>query len=469
MRGAIDSPAPMIERIDRDTARRWTRPIPTPADGQRDKVALSGWGRFPRSACRLFAPASENDLSSLLAAHPTLIARGNGRAYGDAALNPAATVAMRHFERILAFDEATGLVVCEAGALLSDIIAAVLPRGWFPPVIPGTKHVSVGGMVAADVHGKNHPHAGSFAHHVCWIEVMIGDGTVMRCSPMERLELFEATLGGMGLTGIVLRVAFALMRIESFLMVEQTIRCADLAATFAAFEANRDTPYAVAWLDCLSRDRPGRSLVQLGRHAPSGPQPLLEDRQARTLRVPPGFPGFLANRTVVAALSGLRFSWAREGTKLVPLDRFFFPLDAVADLNRLYGRRGLVQYQFALPGETALSGIDAILRRIAQAGQAPLLAVLKRFGPGRGMMSFPLPGYTLAIDFAATREAIELLATLDNGVIDAGGRVYLAKDAISAPAQIARSYPGLAAFRAVRERIDPRGRFSSLLSRRLEL
>jgi len=434
-------------------------------------VALSGWGRFPRASCRLYAPASEGELGALVAGQPSLIARGNGRAYGDAALNPAATVAMRRFNRILSFDEREGLIVCEGGALLSDVIAVALPSGWFPPVVPGTKHVSVGGMVAADIHGKNHPRAGSFARHVRALDMMLGDGTIVRCSPSERPALFEATLGGMGLTGIVIRATFALARVESALMTERTIRCDDLEATFGAFEENRDATYAVAWIDCLSHEGSRRSLVQLGEHAAGDDTGVLRPGPLprRAIRVPPGVPAFLLNRTSVAALNAWRFARARVGERLVPLDRFFFPLDAIADWNRLYGRRGLLQYQVALAEDAAPTGIRAILDRLSKAGLPPFLAVLKRFGPGRGMLSFPMPGYTLALDFAATREAVSGLAELDPMIAEFGGRLYLAKDALSTPASIASSYPGLAAFSAVRDGADPRGRFSSLLSRRLGL
>ena len=433
-------------------------------------VELSGWGRYPRAACRIHEPRTEDDLRSLLAGTDTLIARGNGNAYGDAALNPAATASILGFDRILSFDEGEGLLACEAGALLSAVIARTLPRGWLPPVLPGTQHASIGGMVAADVHGKNHPHAGSFARHVGWLDVMVGDGTVVRCSPVENQELFEATLGGMGLTGIVLRVAFRLMRIESELMLERTIRCVDIEETLAAFDAHSDATYAVAWIDCLSQRKRGRSLVTVGEHAPADRTEALRGApRNRRMHVPAGVPSFLLHRAIVSAFNDWRFSRASEGPTRVPFEAFFFPLDRLRGWNRLYGERGLVQYQFAVPAAAADSAIGAVFRWIGGSAQPPFLAVLKRLGPGRKMLSFPMPGYTLALDFPATRETVAMLGELDRAIVDLGGRVYLAKDAISTLALIAASYPDLARFSAVRDAADPRRRFSSLLSRRLGL
>jgi decaprenylphospho-beta-D-ribofuranose 2-oxidase len=436
---------------------------------QRGRVQLSGWGRFPRVPCQVVEPGSEQDVRLLVDRAPSLIARGNGRAYGDAALNPENTVLMTRFKRILSFDDATGSIVCEAGVRLSDILSAALPYGWLPHVMPGTKHVTVGGMVAADVHGKNHVQAGSFAHHVAWLDLMIGDGSVVRCSTTDDPELFEATLGGMGLTGVVLRAAFALRRIESDLIEVETVRCEDLDSTLAVFETNAGASYAVAWVDLLSRRKRGRSVLQFGEHDRTPPVRSFAVPSGHELKVPiPSvFSSSLVGRAAMRALNAWRYSQARVGASVMPLNRFFFPLDGIADWNRLYGGRGLVQYQFVLPGEVAGAGLNAIAGKLAKHDAAPLLAVLKRFGPGRGMLSFPMQGYTLAMDFPATRKTIDLLVTLDGMVTDLGGRTYLAKDAISGPERIAQSYPELPHFRAVRKRVDPLGRFSSLLSRRL--
>jgi FAD/FMN-containing dehydrogenase len=402
------------------------------------------------------------------------IARGNGRAYGDAALNPEGTILTRRFNRFINFNQASGLLVCEAGTLLSDILSVFTPRGWFVPVTPGTKHVTIGGMVAADVHGKNHCHAGSFARHVSWIEVMIADGSIVRCSPVEHTELFEATLGGMGLTGVILRVAFTLIPIETEFMIQKTTRTSSLAAAIEILEAHGEATYSVAWVDCFARGHQmGRSVVTLADHASNAEhsevhQPSPRPR-SRTLSVPFNLPSSTLNRLTVSAFNAVYFALAPQGRRLVPIDRFFYPLDSLDGWNRMYGKRGFLQYQFVLPLEARLAGMTDIMRRMAEHGTSPFLAVLKRFGRGRGMLSFPIEGYTLALDFPATARTFDLLLSLDPIVADYGGRVYFAKDARTNRKYILSSYPDLAAFSAVRASVDPQGKMSSLLSRRLGL
>ena len=437
-------------------------------------VELSGWGRFPRVACNVFEPTSEPNLRGGLRDIPSIIARGNGRAYGDAALNPEGTILTRRFNRFIAFDETSGLLACEAGILLSEVLEVFVPRGWFVPVTPGTKHVTVGGMVAADVHGKNHHHAGSFARYVCWIDVMIADGTTVRCSSSQNAELFEATLGGMGLTGIILRVAFTLVRIETEFVVQHAIATSSLAEAIEVMQAHVGAAYSVAWIDCLARGkRMGRSVVMLADHArradlPEGDQKSLRPR-SRTISIPIDLPAFALNRLTVSVFNRLYFTRASSRPKLVPIARFFYPLDRVEGWNRIYGKRGFVQYQFVLPASTSLVGMNEVFKRMAEHGTAPFLAVLKRFGAGRGMLSFPIEGYTLALDFPATAQTFDLLRDLDPVVSDHGGRIYLAKDARSDSKHILTQYPGLADFAEVRAKVDPQGRVSSLLSRRLGL
>ena len=230
-------------------------------------MILSGWGRFPRADCRILVPRDSADVEKSIRSELSLIARGNGRAYGDAALNPRATLLMRGLDRLIDFDPSTGLLICEAGTLLADIVALFVPRGWFPPVTPGTKYVTVGGMVAADIHGKNHHIAGSFGRHLVWIDLALADGRILRCSQHEHAELFTATIGGMGLTGVIIRVAFPLARIETDLIRQTTIKAVNLQEVMIHFEEKAGATYSVAWTDCLaSGDRLGRSLIFLGEH-----------------------------------------------------------------------------------------------------------------------------------------------------------------------------------------------------------
>jgi decaprenylphospho-beta-D-ribofuranose 2-oxidase len=435
---------------------------------------LSGWGRFPRLDCRVIAPFDGEAARAAIAAEPSLIAFGNGRAYGDAALNPAATLAMHGTAGVEAFDPATGQLIARAGTLLADLIADFVPRGWFSPVTPGTRFVTLGGMIAADVHGKNHHLAGTFGAHLDWLDLALADGRVLRCSSGAHADLFAATCGGMGLTGVILRAAFRMIPIETRLIRRETLRAPGLDAVMELFEASRDWTYSVAWIDCLSGGAArGRALLSRGEHAraaevaapPPPPRP-------RAWRVPVDFPGFALNRWSVRAFNALYYRAGRPGTAFVDLEPFFYPLDALHEWNRIYGRSGLFQYQCVLPLAASRAGLEALLRRIAASGAGSFLTVLKRFGntPAAcpGLLSFPMEGYTLALDFRATAPNLRLAQELDAIVADHGGRLYLAKDARMPPGML-RFYPGLERFRAVRAAVDPAEKFASAQSRRLGL
>jgi FAD/FMN-containing dehydrogenase len=412
------------------------------------------------------------DIQAIIAANGSLIARGNGRAYGDPALNPAATLSMLRHRGVLEFDRVAGRISCEAGLLLADLLDIVIPAGWFVPVTPGTKFVSVGGMVAADVHGKNHHRAGCFGDHVDSIALALADGSVVQCSPGENAELWAATRGGMGLTGVILSVTFRLIPIETSFIRQQTLRAPNLAEAMALFEASAAATYSVAWIDCLARGAAlGRSLVYLGEHARAEDVPGTTPAaiRGRARRVPFDLPGFVLNRWSVRAFNAVYFRRGRPGHAIVDYDSYFYPLDALLDWNRIYGRAGFVQFQCVLPKAASARGLTALLGRIAGAGAGSFLAVLKLFGAQEGLLSFPIEGFTLALDFAATPANFALLATLDDIVADHGGRIYLAKDARTTAALLRRFYPRLPEFETIRARYDPTGKFASLQSRRLDL
>lgn len=440
-------------------------------------ASLAGWGRFPVRDCTVWQPTTSQGLHEVLTPLPASIARGNGRSYGDASLNPDATINVLRLDRLIAFDEATGVLTCEAGVLLSDIVAAFVPRGWFPPVTPGTQMVTIGGMIASDVHGKNHHVAGSFCDHVDWLDLDLGDGHVLRCSPFENAELFAATCSGMGLTGVIVRAAFRMLKIESAYIRQRTVRAANLEQALAVFEQSQCATYSVAWIDCLATGKAlGRSAILLGEHAKAAEldvhlrnEPL--HRPARKPKsVPVDFPGFALSGFNVRLFNQFYYAMQRPGDALVGLDPYFYPLDALSDWNRIYGRRGFLQYQCVLPLATSESGMRRLLEAISAAGAGSFLAVLKRMGPASfGMLSFPMEGYTLALDFPATLANLALLETLDSITADHGGRVYLTKDARVSPQMFAQGYPRLSEFRDIRARYRLDQRFSSLLSQRLGL
>ena len=440
-------------------------------------MRLTGWGRYPAHETDFTSPDTEAELARALQSGET-IARGNGRAYGDSAIGPGRTVGMRGFHHMLSFDDRTGVLVAEAGVLLSDIIATFLPRGWFPAVTPGTKFVTLGGMIAADVHGKNHHKDGSMAGCVQWVDVMDQHGQVRRCSRTQNADLFAWIPGAMGLTGVIVRAAIKLRPVATGWINQTTIPAPNLKSAMIIFEGAQDFTYSVAWIDCLQSGRAmGRSLVMLGEHALPDHLTFRERRDPfaqkpkRQKRLPFDAPDFMLSGPVVRAFNSLYY-WKgsrNAGTSLVDWDTYFYPLDAILEWNRAYGRRGFVQFQCALPLESSEAGLGALLRAISKAGSGSFLAVLKRFGAQGGSFSFPMPGYTLALDFPANPANLALLHELDAITIDHGGRFYLAKDARMTADVLRQSDKRVPDFIATRAALQTDRAFRSAQSERLSL
>lgn len=432
-------------------------------------MMLSGWGRYPVIDSELTTPRSLQSIAQHITQDQPVIARGNARSYGDSALASSmiSTLACDHF---IAFDEATGLLTCEAGVLLSDIIAAFLPRGWFLSVTPGTKLITVGGAIASDVHGKNHHNMGCFSACVESFQLLLADQSVLTCSRTDNSELFHATCGGMGLTGIVLTASFYLKRVASSHIHQTTIKTHHLADTLAAFERYANETYSVAWIDCLAQgDQLGRSLLMVGDFAQNhdcayspktGPS------------VPFDFPNFALNTWSVKAFNALYYGKVAGGVsqQQVSVDQFFYPLDAIGQWNRIYGKQGFVQYQFILPKANSEEGLSEILQRISESGMGSFLAVLKLYGAQNdNWLSFPLEGYSLALDFKIQDGLFTLLDELDLLVLHYGGRIYLAKDARMSQAVFEQGYPKVEAFRQLRQDLGADKVFQSHQSQRLGL
>lgn len=441
-------------------------------------MMLSGWGRFPVIyAPVVTAPRSEAELAAAVA-KGGVIARGNGRSYGDSAVSRRGTIDMRHFNRMISFDADTGVLVAEGGVLLADVITSFLPRGWFPLVTPGTKFVTLGGMIAADVHGKNHHRDGSMSAALEWVDVMNASGQVTRASRTSNTDLFDWVPGAMGLTGIILRAAIRLQPVETGWIKQTLIPAKNLAEAMDAFEANDASLYSVAWIDCL-KGRPdmGRSLVMLGEHARQEELTSREkkDRFAlkskRKKRLPFDLPGFAMSGLVVKLFNSVfyRAGLRKKGDSLVDWDSYFYPLDAVLDWNKAYGRKGFLQFQCVLPLTNSKAGLEALLTAISDARAGSFLAVLKRFGDQSSKFSFPMLGYTLALDFPATDKNLRLLKELDRITIAHGGRFYLAKDARMSTQALIDSDPRTAAFVAHRQKTNSSGAFQSSQSERLAL
>ncbi|MFD5447785.1 FAD-binding protein [Streptomyces sp. NPDC127100] len=442
---------------------------------------VTGWGRTAPTGARLVRPRTYEEAAAAVRDCGARggIPRGLGRAYGDAAQNAGGAVLdMTGLDRIHAIDADGGTVVCDAGVSLHRLMEVLLPLGWFVPVTPGTRYVTVGGAIGADIHGKNHHVSGSFARHVPSLELLTADGgirTVDRGTP-----LFDATAGGMGLTGVILAATVRLQRVGTALMSVDTERATDLDDLMARLTAtDHRYCYSVAWIDLLARGAAtGRAVLTRGDHAPPDALDARARRDPaafRTSRLPaaPAFlPDGLLNRTSVGLFNELwyrRAPRARRG-QLQRISTFFHPLDGVPHWNRVYGRGGFVQYQFVV-GHGREETLRRIVRRISAHRCPSFLAVLKRFGQADpGWLSFPVPGWTLALDVPAGLPGLgAFLDELDEEVAGAGGRVYLAKDSRLRPELLAAMYPRLDDFRALRAELDPRGVFRSDLSRRLAL
>jgi decaprenylphospho-beta-D-ribofuranose 2-oxidase len=456
------------------------------AEGRTGRQLLTGWGRTAGSSAELVAESARR-VDALSAAVKELpprggIARGLGRSYGDSAQNGGGVVLRLHDQVLDAvIDEAAGTVTVPAGVSLDALLRVAVPRGFFVPVSPGTRFVTVGGAIASDIHGKNHHGEGSFGNHVQRLSLLLADGSVVELGPDRRPELFWATVGGMGLTGVILDATVRLLRIQTSRCSVDTTRTPDLDTLLALMdEGDRYYRYSVAWIDLMARgSRLGRSILTRGDHATTDQlaprdavDPLAYDPH-QLVAVPPLVPpAGLLNHTTVAAFNELWYRKAprRRVGQIVSISSYFHILDAIGSWNRLYGRPGFLQYQFVVPfGQEA--ALRTVVERLAGSGTASFLAVLKRFGAANpGPLSFPIPGWTLALDLpAGSRGLAGLLHSLDEVVLDAGGRHYLAKDSHTTPEAIRRGYPRLAEWQAVRASVDPAGTWTSDQSRRLRL
>lgn len=441
------------------------------------KKKLANWSNYPVVQAEVWPFQYLSELQEHVRHADTLIARGNGRCYGDASL--AATVlSTLQYKHIHAFDEEQGVMDCEAGVTLDDLLAVIVPKGWFISVTPGTKYITLGGAVASDVHGKNHHKEGSFSQYVLELELVNADGEVIHCSPHENAALFAATCGGMGLTGVISRVKFRLKKIESSFIRQKSIKAGNIDEIFKLFEQHEAFTYSVAWIDCLQKGKDlGRSVLLLGEHARLGELPEGKRRNpllipdGRKLSIPFNFPSFTLNSFSIQAFNFAYYNkqLAAETDSLVHYEPFFYPLDSILHWNRMYGKPGFLQYQFVLPMEQSREGLIRILQRISDKKMGSFLAVLKLFGEQDSLISFPMRGYTLALDFPIREGLFNFLDELDELVLQYGGRIYLSKDARMKPELFWKGYPGAAQFQSVVQQYNPDAKFNSMQAQRLNI
>ena len=468
---------------------------------------LSGWGQFPIEECRVYRPEKRRSIASILRARQetSYLARGLGRSYGDAGVNGGpggAAPALRpvisgksperrgasprrpecggvidcsRLNRMLSFDARTGVLECEAGVSLAEILEAFVPRGFFLSVMPGTKFVTVGGAIANDVHGKNHHRDGTFGQFVEAFQLLTACGDVLTCSRETNRDVFWATLGGIGLTGIILTARIKLQPVESAYVVVDYLRARDIGEVLAAIgESDDQYKYSVAWVDCLARGKHlGRSILMRGNHATKDALPKawadpFRVKPKRQMAIPFNFPEFALNPLAIHAFNVLYYAvHPSVSGRIVDYDAYFCPLDSIRDWNRMYGKRGFAQYQATFPLQNS-AGLVELLEKISASSCASFLAVLKRLGPANpGLLSHPFEGYTITLDIPMRDDLIPLLRSMDKILLAHGGRLYCAKDVAALPETFAAMYPQLDAFRAIKKRLDPDNLFTSTMARRL--
>jgi len=440
------------------------------------KKNIANWGNYPviESDERSFTLSDQ--VAAALPGTDAVIARGNGRCYGDASLAQT-TFSTLKYDKILSFDTEKGIFECQSGIVLDEVLNVIVPKGWFLPVTPGTKLITVGGAVASDVHGKNHHIDGAFSKHVIEMDVLLASGETLTCSPTLHPDLFWATCGGMGLTGVITRVVFDLKKIETSYIKQKQVKAKNLDELLELFDTYNHYTYSVAWIDCLKKGADfGRSILMLGEHATVADLP--ESKKAHPLKLPAKkqlplpftLPSFVLNSFTVKAFNFLYYvkNTKKEINNVVSYEPFFYPLDAILHWNRGYGKRGFVQYQFVVPLQNKQGLID-ILKRISAEGLGSFLAVLKVFGKQDDLISFPMEGYTLALDFPVRDGLFDFLDELDEIVLRNGGRIYLSKDARMKPTVFWSSYAKAAEFMSVVKKYNPLFKFNSIQAQRLNL
>lgn len=440
-------------------------------------MKVSNWGNYPVAEAEVRSFGTPGEAIQVMQSSSELIPRGLGRCYGDSSLSSNILSTLK-YNRFLEFDRENGILHCQSGVSLEEVLAVVVPAGFFLPVTPGTKYVTLGGAVAADVHGKNHHSEGSFSAHVLDLNLLAPNGQLYHCSREENADLFWATCGGMGLTGLVLDVRFRLKRIETAYIVEEATKVKNVDALYELFEGSMKFTYSVAWIDCLARGNSlGRGVLYNGEHALKSDLQKAKHREnplvlapKRKIALPFKLPSFTINPLTVKVLNGMVYGKAKRGVHrhIVDYDAYFYPLDGILHWNRAYGKKGFAQYQFAIPPATSYDGMVRILKEISSARQPSFLSVLKYFGKGEnGPLAFPMEGYMLALDFPITQRLFPFLDRLDEIVMECGGRIYLTKDSRMKPEVLQKGYPRLPEFLETKARIDGGKQMQSLQSKRI--
>lgn len=429
------------------------------------------WGMFPKIEAEVYESSSYPKIVTLIKEIPVVISRGNGRCYGDSALQKN-IFSTNKLNKFLAFDDESGILTCESGVLLNEILEVIVPKGFFLPVTPGTKYITLGGAIASNIHGKNHHKEGAISLYIESFELLNESCEIIHCSKNQHSELFSKTIGGMGLTGIILSATLLLKPIETSYIAQKSIKAKNIHEVIDFFEVYKNYTYSVAWIDCLAKGKNlGRSILMLGEHAKPKELQAKQTQQKffvhgnKQINIPFLFPSFVLNRFSIQIFNFLFYNKqiSKEINNIVHYNPYFYPLDALNNWNRIYGKKGFTQYQFVIPFENGKEGLMKILTKISASGCGSFLAVLKTFGEADAIsspLSFPMSGYTLALDFKINKKVLNLLNDLDKIVMEYGGRLYLSKDVRMTKETYAKTY---------KNQFSHSEKFNSLQSERLEI
>ena len=427
------------------------------------------WGNYPKIKCKVIDFQDVQKTKNFFSEGKNYIPRGNGRSYGDSSLSKE-IIDMRSHNRILNFNKKNGISHIQSGILISDIIEKFLPLGWFLKVTPGTKFITIGGAIASDIHGKNHHRDGCFSESIEEFKIMLPNGKIKTSSKKVNTKLFESTCGGMGLTGIILEAKISLQKVTSMNIDQMVFKTSNLKETFDIFEKNYDKKYSVAWIDCLANaENLGRGIINVGDFSNDG---NLDYKPKRKINVPNFFPSFLINKYTVKIFNSIYYFLNSQSNeyRTVSLDSFFYPLDSLNNWNNIYGRKGFIQYQFILPKKNSYEGMKDILETVLSSGKGSFLSVLKLHGKSNdNYLSFPMEGYSLALDFKIEKGIFELLKILDKKVVKYNGRIYLTKDARVTKDIFEKGYPQIEKFRSYRKNQGFINVLNSFQSRRLKI
>lgn len=426
------------------------------------KSEVSAWGNYPLVECNVYRPESLESLKQVVSNSNKIIPMGNLKSYGDCALGEN-VIDMKRLDKILEFDNKQGILKAEAGLLLGDMLKFTISKGWFSCLTPGTKNVTLGGCAASDVHGKNNNNVG-FSECVKAIEVVTADGKLVKCSRKDNKDLFEATLGGMGLTGAIYSVEIKLRKITSSYIDVNYEKGSGLAETMKILDKNKKYDYSVAWIDTTHKNM-GRSVVEFGNHSNHG---KLEQHRKSKIKIPFHLPNFALNKLGITILNTLRYYLHPEGKAHIHYDKFFYPLDSIENWNKIYGKRGFIEYQCVFPEKKSKEGIEEIFKIMKKQNNPAFLAIMKRFTKNSSLLSFPIEGYTLAMDFPVSRKTLNMMKKFDKIVKKFEGRIYLSKDSTSTK-QMLTSYPELKKWKKIKKKYDPKNKFQSTQSKRLGL